>query len=281
MGKTTVSLGAAFHWARRGEKVLFLEIGAASSAAPLVGLEALTYTPRSIAPRLFAAKITGEDSLKDYLLRQVKMERIYRLLFENRPVRYFFEVAPALRDLMLLGKIVHEMERPDSPGPYDRIVVDAPATGHGLFLFQTPRTVRELTRFGPLFDRAEWILKTLQNRKITHIHIVSLARPLVVGETLELLSSLQRLDLPAEELVVNRPFLSSSDVRARDLRAYLRTPSADPFYRLLGHRVLSELHEVARLKRRLKLPVTWMPEIDNPTSLSNLADGFQKGRNDV
>ncbi len=271
MGKTTLSISAAAHWANSGKNVLLIEMGDRGSIGSLLDTSSLTYEPRELAPRLWGMKITGRESLREYLISQIRIEKIYRWLFENRPVHYFFEVAPALSDLMILGKIVHELERKTRPGPFDQIVVDAPATGHALFLFGAPKVVRDLTRFGPIFDRAGKILSTLSSKKQTVFHIVSLPRSIVVGETVELIRELRSQDATLGRLFVNRLLLPDQDSTFQLPKAALK----DRALSLLTHRARQEDRELRRLTKLSPVPICRMPEMNN-LSLEFLADEFGK-----
>lgn len=269
VGKTTTSLAAAASSARQGQKTLYLEIADRSDASILLNSRELTYQPRKLMRDLWGARITGTECLQEYLHRQIRVDRLYRLFFENRPVRYFFDAAPALRDLMLLGKIVHELDRADSPGPYERVVVDAPATGHSLFLFQTPEVVASLTRLGPIFERSTQIQKILQDPRRTAFHLISLPRPVVVAETLELVKLLRPLNLPLGFLYVNR-VLFQHEPRAQFDRK-------DPTLQLLQARSETERREFRHLKRLTKLKLRFLPEADQETTIEKLADWFERG----
>ena len=71
-------------------------------------------------------------------------------MFENRVFGYFAAAAPGLRELVTLGKIRQLLEA----GRHDVVVVDAPATGHGLGFLKVPRTFMRIARTGPVHGRA-------------------------------------------------------------------------------------------------------------------------------
>jgi anion-transporting ArsA/GET3 family ATPase len=47
------------------------------------------------------------------------------------------------------------------------VVVDAPASGHGLAMLTTPGTFGEIARVGPIRQQAEILDKFIRNRKRT------------------------------------------------------------------------------------------------------------------
>ena len=279
VGKTTVALAHAAAAAQEGRRTLYIEIGEKGAAGTLLHRSSLRYKPCRLAKNLFGSKITGNESIRDYLLRQIRVEKLYRLFFENRPVRYFFEVAPTLRDLTVLAKIVHDLESTEDPGPFDEIVVDAPATGHGIFMLRTPHVVRELTRVGPVFDRALRILDTLTDKKKTSVHVVTLARPLVVGETLELLGDLAKTSTPLGRLFVNRVLFGENRFSQKEIEAAANSGSQTAVS-LLAQRGLSERAEVRQLRRRAGVPLTLLPENSSLSNLEALAAWKQQAVSD-
>lgn len=277
MGKTTASLSACASYALEGRKTLYIEVGAISHAGPMLGKKGLSYAPTRLAPNLWGCRVSWNEALRDYLLRQVKVERLLDLFLDNKPVRYFFDVAPALRDLMILGKIVHELDDAGAPGPYDVVVVDAPATGHGLFLLRTPAVVQQVTKFGPIFERARHILSAITDSKITRVDIVCLPRPVVVGETLELLKSLRKLDAPLGELIINRAILPEGMSTFREA-LQLANQTGQPLLSTLARRAALEIRETARLKKLTRLPIRILSELPATDDLNLLAENYQGNR---
>ena len=58
-------------------------------------------------------------------------------------VGYVAAATPGLRELLTVGKIwelAQTQRRSAGAQPYDVVIVDAPATGHGLALLEAPRT---------------------------------------------------------------------------------------------------------------------------------------------
>jgi anion-transporting ArsA/GET3 family ATPase len=94
---------------------------------------------------------------------------------------------PGLEALVILGKIWYEIERNYRGKPYwDRIVVDAPATGHGLALLRFPQAALDIVKSGPIADRAHDINSMLKDKNKTSIVVVTLLEELPVDESVEL-----------------------------------------------------------------------------------------------
>ena len=79
------------------------------------------------------------------------------ILFRSRIFTYLAAATPGLKELVTIGKI-WELAQPDrrvkQGRGYDLVVVDAPATGHGIGFLETPRTFANIARVGPIHNQA-------------------------------------------------------------------------------------------------------------------------------
>lgn len=160
-----------------------------------------------------------EASLDEYVRLNVMMPIAPRSL---RPIARIFDfvatAAPAVREILTIGKIGHEV----TTGGWDLVVVDAPATGHVVELLGAPRALGELVGTGPLAGDTGWLSELLADPTRTAAVAVTLAEELPVAETGELLERLAaETDVTVAGLVVNRvpPLLSAEG--EREARAYL------------------------------------------------------------
>src|SRR5207244_926396 len=108
--------------------------------------------------------------------------------FGNRLVGYFLRFVPSLQELVMLGKILFHLreKRPDGSYRFDRIVIDAPATGHAITFLSVPQVVVDTVPPGPLANDATWMRDLLVDPQTTGAVLVSLPEELPVNETLEL-----------------------------------------------------------------------------------------------
>ena len=104
-------------------------------------------------------------------------------------MRYFTAAAPGLDELTIMGKIefLRRESRvgPNGP-PFDLLIFDAPATGHGLAFFNVPRTAMSMTRMGPLHAKAERMWRLLSDPARTALNIVTLPEEMSVNEAIDL-----------------------------------------------------------------------------------------------
>jgi anion-transporting ArsA/GET3 family ATPase len=219
VGKSTVALSMAASKAQAGKKVLLVELGDRSFYQDHLQLPfKVQYHPTKLAGIANLDEITklagfanleiciwsGSECLKEYALYLLKIEALYRLFFENRVSRALLEVAPALAELSVLGKITSGIRKVGPSLDYDFIVVDAYATGHMMAMLRAPRGMKEAIRFGPMSEQSQTMLETIRNPQICEYHIVSLAEELPVAKTEELFHEILEETGITPQLICNK-----------------------------------------------------------------------------
>ncbi len=301
-GKSTVAAAAATAAARRGRRVLIVEIGEQERIPSIFGSPktagyagAQVYTPRTpgSAP-IWSLCITAPEALREFALRSMKFEMLYGAVFENPAMRYFTAAAPGLDELTLMGKIefLHRESRVSSKGPpFDLMIFDAPATGHGLAFFEVPRTAMRMTHGGPLHSKAERMWRLLTDPARTALNIVTLPEDMSVTEAIDLHHAAATLGLPRGTIVVNGvvpDFFPAEHDLLRRMRASATTPdgpAAAVARTALDSAISSvarrEAHEqmLATLSRavpqeRIVLPWLFGPRI-GPDEIETLADAIE------
>jgi anion-transporting ArsA/GET3 family ATPase len=192
VGKTTVSTLIALRAARAGKRTLLCETSGSTQVPGLFGQKARGYEVTELAPNLHTMSITSDAAIEDYIVMQLKFRRLYKLVFRNRIVGPFVDAVPGLHDLIQLGKVFDLERNRRSNGSYewDFIVIDAPATGHGLTMLASPRAMMDLTVSGPFHDNARDVASLYEDPARTALILVSLPEELPVHETEELFGSL-------------------------------------------------------------------------------------------
>src|SRR5204863_2857517 len=96
-----------------------------------------------LAEDLWAISIDPDESMREYVLLQLRVRAMRDLLFRSRIFTYLTAATPGLRALVTIGRI-WEVSQPDRKvkrgHEYDLVIVAAPATGPGVAFPPTPRT---------------------------------------------------------------------------------------------------------------------------------------------
>ena len=186
VGKSAVAAALALKNSQKGLKTLLVELGYQSFYQDYFNLPSVTYEPQKLRENLDVALWSGPACLKEYARHLLKVESIYRLFFENAVTRSLINVAPALSELAILGKVTSKPRKVGPPMDYDCLVVDAFATGHFLALLKAPQGMAEAIRFGPMGEQSKSIEKVLKDPTQCSYYVVSFAEEMPVAEGLEL-----------------------------------------------------------------------------------------------
>ncbi len=219
VGKTAVAAALARLFSRGGRRVLLLEIDPRESAhqmlaCPPSGGEAVEVGGglflQNLRPRAVLDQLVGEKLKIRFLAKRVLASPVYR---------HFAEGGPGLKELAVLGHALRCVRGSARGVPkVDLVVLDAPATGHGVALLAAPLLVAEVIQGGPIGRLTGEVAALVRDRRRTAVAAVTLAEEMPVTEALELRRMLEeRLGREPDLLAVNRlyPALSSGLAKRR------------------------------------------------------------------
>lgn len=275
-GKTTVSACLALAAAQRGRRVLVVEVARSPQVARLLdpGAPEVGYTAQPVAPGIRVMRIDPFAALAEYIGLQVGLQHVVERVLRSRGFRQLMEASPGWRELITLGKVWHlEQMRENGRPLYDLIVVDAPATGHGIALLEVPRVVVSAVRAGPLRHHTERVEALIEDASRTLLLPVARAEELPARETAQLVHRVRdQLSLHVDRVVVNAVHEPPFPRELGDLDERLeRLPQGDGFGTLPGPATLAtcgrylraryELNRgyVAEIARTTGLPVVCLP----------------------
>jgi anion-transporting ArsA/GET3 family ATPase len=217
VGKSTVAASLALRLASAGLRTLLCEVNTGGRLGRRLGHREVGADVTSVEPNLSMVDLQPDAAMREYVLSKIRLERVYRAVFENRMVRYFLRFIPALAETVMLGKVLwHLRQWPDATGGFDRIVLDLPATGHALTLLGVPQSLLSALPTGPMASEAGWMRDLLVDPVVTAAVLVSLPEELPVNETLELSQALRsRLRIRVGAVVLNQAVESRFGREAR------------------------------------------------------------------
>lgn len=277
--------------ARSGKKTLIAELNTTEKVPLLFEKSAVGYQIQPIAENLYCLNIQPEPALREYGLMKLRIRAAYNVVFENDFMRKLLRLVPGMNELLLIGKAWHlEQERDRSGQPvWDCIVVDAPATGHGISLLRLPHVILDAVDKGPLAEDAGKIRDLLTDPRRTTLNIVTLPEEMPYQESLELLRQTEEvLKMPLGFLLINQVWPEVMDDRELDiLNAYRdghrgaqqADGAAECVRYMVGRRKLQDEY-LEKLKLRFRLPAIEIPyvfqESFGPSAIETIALHLEK-----
>jgi anion-transporting ArsA/GET3 family ATPase len=208
-GKSTVAIALGLLAAGRGQRTIVAEIAGQDRARGAIGSDptgapGATLAEAEVAPGLFTISIDPEAAMEEYL--RLRTGVLGQALGSSRLFQAFAMATPGMRELLTMGKaweLAQERRRSDGADPYDLVIVDAPASGHGAGILRTPRTFAEIARVGPVADLAQRIAATLADPVQTGVVAIATAEEMPVNETLWLRDALAADGRRLDAVIVN------------------------------------------------------------------------------
>jgi anion-transporting ArsA/GET3 family ATPase len=205
-GRTTVAAALARAAVNAGKRVLLAQTNAPPRLAHLLGCpEAVGSDIVAVGERLWAVNMNQRAALREYMLKVLRYDTLYRALFENRAMRSFLGALPGLEAWAMLGKTWwHTTEREDGRFKYDLVILDGPGSGHILTMLRAPAAVQAAMPMGPLARPAAAAHALLSDPDQAALLIVTLAEELPARETVVLARGVREsLRIPLGPLIVN------------------------------------------------------------------------------
>ena len=207
VGKTTVAAAIGMAAAKAGKRTIVCEVAEQDRMSRAFSREGVGHEEESeLAENLWATSISPQRALEEWLGRQVG-GRFVKTLTHSSAFQYFVAAAPGAKELITIAKIweIAQLERWDKRSrTYDLVIVDAPASGHGIAMLRTPQTFGDIARVGPVRRQALKVRAMLSDPERTAYVAVALPEEMPVNETIELGARLEdAVGLGLDAVVVN------------------------------------------------------------------------------
>jgi anion-transporting ArsA/GET3 family ATPase len=274
VGKTTVAVALGLRAAAEGKRTIVCEVAAQENASRMFTHAEVGFHEVEMAESLWAISIDPDEAMREYVLLQLKVRAMRDMLFRSRIFTYLTAATPGLKELVTIGKIweLAQLDRKVKRGrKYDLVIVDAPATGHGIGFLQTPRTFAAIARVGPIHSQARQLDRLIVDHEHTGVAIVALPEEMPVNESAALEHDLrEEVGVAVDRVYMNGLYPERFDNEEAERLGRLAAGGSGAVRAaaraaLSEHdRARSQRAQLARLRRRVQAPVKTLPFLFEP-----------------
>jgi anion-transporting ArsA/GET3 family ATPase len=266
VGKTTIVAILGRLLAARGRRVLLLELDPRENLHRLLGVPPVGGEIVLVEPGLWLENVRPRAVLEALVRHQVKVPLLAGKIVQSPVFRHFADGAPGLKEMAVLGH-AWQLLRGEAKPRVDTVILDAPATGHGLALLSAPLLVGAVLGRGPLGKLAGQLADFVGDPKQVGVVIGTLAEEMPVQEAAELITQLDdRLGRPPELVIANALY---PEFPRRPPRAPRGTTEAVTLWK---QRRKANERELARLGRVWSGPQAELPLLAIPPGPALLAE---------
>ncbi len=271
VGKTTVAAAVGLAAAKTGRRTIVCEVAEQDRMSRAFARHGVRPEQEvELAKDLWAITIDPSQALWEWLGKQLPGGAAARVLGHSHAFQYFVAAAPGAKELITIAKVweLSQTERwHRGDRTYDLVVVDAPASGHGIGMLTTPRTFGEIARVGPIRRQATKVDDLLTDPARIGYLAVALPEEMPVNETIELERRLRdAVGLGLDAIVMNAMWperFSSADVtklRAAARDSYAPEDLGAVRSALAAHeRVKAQRAHLRRLEAATDAPISSLP----------------------
>jgi len=200
VGKTTMATSKAWKDAKLGKKTLLVTIMSPEVLGSLFNFNSDSERPVELLDSvpLYGLNLDPKKIARESIKGAKGFGLFKNVVLKSDFYKAAVEDAPGIPEFLSLYKL-HDIFFEED---FDSVVLDAPATGHGISFLEAPGTLEGLLT-GKLEKMVSTVYSLLRDDAKTHIDLVTLPEEMPVNETLHIASKLEENKLGLKYLIVN------------------------------------------------------------------------------
>lgn len=194
VGKSTITATLGLALVGAGRRVLLLEVDPRESLYPLFDVAPAGGRVVQALPGLFIQNLHPRTVLDNLVREQVRLGPVADRVLRSPVYQHFADGAPGLKEMAVIAHALRLVRggAGDGSPEVNLVVLDAPASGHGITLLEAPLLVSEVISDGPIGRQGEELSKFVRDQRRCGIAVVTTAEEMPIQETLELIDALER-----------------------------------------------------------------------------------------
>jgi hypothetical protein len=285
-GKTSLSFALGLCYAVRGLRTVVVTSHPLSEVAASASLSGLETAHSTAAANLFVMRIDPAEVLNNLVRRTVPSGILVNAILKSRVYQSLTEVAPGLREIAFLYRLRQLAEEGAQDGhKFDRLVWDAPATGHFLQMLRVSRNF-ETYLSGPFALLGTQITKLFSDPGKLQVIPVTTLEEMAVQEAIEMCQQLAGdLSIQARDVVCNMasPLAGSEEPLDGFAQQWKDSPSSDVKFLLdrigIERLQLGSLRSALQAKLHLvRRKTSWATELDLLFQLAQQVEPLAEAR---
>lgn len=190
VGKTSVALAFALHLKKKGHKVKYNSFYLPPEKDLVAKLDVPIFN------------MTVEESAEIYIGNKLGSKTIASWIMATHFFKSLFQMIPGLGHMILLGHILKELEL----DPELIIVLDSPASGHALTMFESSNNFKRIFKTGLIVNDIEKMKLSLEDPSFLKTYIVALPNELAIAEANDVKNELAEV-YKNLEIIINNSLL--------------------------------------------------------------------------
>lgn len=167
---------------------------------------------------LAVLELDPEKSAEVYIARKLNSKTVASWIMMTHFFKSLFQILPALGHMILLGHIIDELEN----NPNLIIVLDSPASGHALTMFESSTNFKNIFKTGLIVKDIERMQNFLGNESNIATYIIANPTELAITEARELQKELSE---KTSTIIINNSytkFFEINNLETTDLPSFLQ-----------------------------------------------------------
>jgi anion-transporting ArsA/GET3 family ATPase len=194
VGKSTIAATLGLALLGVGRRVLLLEVDPRESLYPLLGVPPSGGQVVQVLPDLYVQNLLPRNVLDKLVREQVRLGPLADRVLQSSVYQHFADGAPGLKEMAVVAHALRLVRGTTGDGSpeVDLVILDGPATGHGISLLEAPLLVSEVIRDGPIGRQGGELSEFVRDQRRCGVVVVTTAEEMPVQEALELIDALER-----------------------------------------------------------------------------------------